>query len=373
MAETSEAADRAFWRHLVRPELAGLEAYVPASHAGLRAKLDAKEAPAWCSDRVRELVREALARVPLERYPDPRALELKDALALRGAPAAGEILIGSGSDEIIALLSVALARTRARNPQAVILTPTPTFVMYRVTAQAHGLKHASVPLDRDWDLDLAAMARAVDLMAPSVIYVASPNNPTGNAMTRARMAALAAKAPGALVVIDEAYAEYQGSSVRDLRAASPNIAILRTVSKLGLAALRIGWLEGPEDLVREIDKARQPFNTSALSQAVVAAILRDGWTEVGAAVGAVVVERARISEALGRMRDVVVTPSSANFVWVRTGRPAEEVHAALLARGVLVRSFHAAQGRMANHLRITVGSPRENDALLEAMVEATGG
>ena len=168
-------------------------------------------------------------------------------------------------------------------------------------------------------------------------------------------------------MLDEAYVDYAGESLRAWRARHPRLAILRTLSKVGLAALRIGWLEADEALVREVDKVRQPFNVSATSQAAAAAVLAEAWAEVQAHVGAVVKERGRVEAAVRSMAGWDVVPSQANFVWVGTPGPAAEAHAQLLARGVLVRSFHASGGRLGNRLRLTIGTSAENDALLEAL------
>jgi histidinol-phosphate aminotransferase len=361
-------------RSLLRTELADLTAYVPNDPPGITVRLDANEAPAAASDEVRTIVGRAMARVPLERYPDARASVLKDAIAARTGAKAEEILVGTGSDEVIALLLNALARPRPKLPQAVVLSPTPTFVMYRVTARAHGMKSLEVPLDAGWDLDAEAMKRAVLAVSPNVVFIASPNNPSGNRMSESRLVSVIEAAAGAFVVLDEAYVDYASGSLRDLRVRYPHLGILRTVSKVGLAALRVGWLEADAELVREIDKGRQPFNVSATSQAGAAAVLSEGWAAVSAQVAVVVRERRRVAEELSRIPGFAVTPSEANFLWVRTECPAQEVFAALATRGVLVRSFHAAGGRLANQLRITIGSASENDRLLEAMrgIEAGG-
>jgi histidinol-phosphate aminotransferase len=248
------------------------------------------------------------------------------------------------------------------------MTPSPTFVMYRVTARGHGLKPLEVPLDATWDLDVAAMKRALDFMPPNLVYVASPNNPTGNRVSQDRLEALCDAAPDALVVLDEAYVDYaSGGSLRALRDRHPNLGVLRTLSKVGFAALRVGWLEAEPELVRELDKVRQPFNLSATSQAAARAVLDDAWDHVTAATARVVREREVVTSALAALPGVEVTPSDANFVWVKTPRPAGEVHAALAARGVLVRSFHAIGGRLACQLRITIGRPEENARMLDAL------
>jgi histidinol-phosphate aminotransferase len=360
------------WSSLLRPELADLAAYVPAGAEGIRAKLDANEAPPNPSARVREAVARAVGRTALERYPDATAGELKAALAERTGARPQDLLVGNGSDEVISLLLTALARPRERATHVVVLVPTPTFVMFRVTSRAHGLRPVEVPLDAAWNLDVGAMTRAIEMMRPSVVCVASPNNPTGNRVSEDRLRALLAAAGDALVVLDEAYVDFAGGSLRHWRAEYPRLGVMRTLSKVGLAALRIGWLEADEGLVRELDKARQPFNVPATSQAAAAAVLREAWDDVQAHVASVVQERERVAAALREVPGLDVTPSQANFVWVGTPVPAAAAYEALRARGVLVRSFHASGGRLANRLRITIGTPAENDALLEALPRAVG-
>jgi histidinol-phosphate aminotransferase len=239
--------------------------------------------------------------------------------------------------------------------------------MYRVSARGHGVKPIEVPLDPEWDIDLRSMLRAVELMRPNIVFVASPNNPTGNRPSADRVQALIDAAPDALVVIDEAYADYANGHARALRATHGNVAILRTVSKLGLAALRVGWLEADAELVRELDKVRQPFNVSATSQAGVAAVLDGAWDAIQAHVSIVRAERERVFHELQTMPGVSTIPSEANFLWVKTERPAEAVFGDLVARKILVRSFHERGGRLAHQLRITVGTAAENDRLLEAL------
>jgi histidinol-phosphate aminotransferase len=385
---------------LLRPELGELTAYVPHDPPGIDLKLDANEAPP-CSAAVREVVARALAGVALERYPDPRALRLKEAIAKRTGAKVEDLLIGTGSDEVIALVTNALAWPRRRNTQGVILTPTPTFVMYRITARCHGMKPVEVPLDAAWDLDVAMTKRALAMMQPSVVFVASPNNPTGNRMSLDRLeeivraageptsasAALGAGRPsavaemmlkargsdegggGAFVIVDEAYVDYSGpfASVRPWRARYPHLGVLRTVSKIGLAALRVGWLEADAGLVAEIDKARQPFNVSATSQIAVAAVLEDAWEEIEAGVARVVASRERLAAALAALDGFSVTPSAANFVWVKTPLPCQQVFEHLAKDGILVRSFHTSGGRMGSQLRITVGTDAQHDRLLASL------
>ena len=390
---------------LLRPELAELVAYVPHDPPGIEVRLDANEAPP-CSLVVREVVARAVAGVALERYPDPRALRLKEAIALRTGAKVADLLVGTGSDEVIALVANALAWPRRRNTQGVILTPTPTFVMYRITARAHGLKPVEVPLDATWDLDVAMTKKAIAMMQPSVVFVASPNNPTGNRMSmdrleeivkaageggsgtgtgtgtgekaRSAMAAMLLSATGgeggeggAFVIVDEAYVDYSGpdASVRGWRERYPHLGILRTVSKIGLAALRVGWLEADAGLIGEIDKTRQPFNVSATSQAAAAAVLEEAWDDVQAGVARVVAGREALAAEITKLEGFSVTPSSANFLWVKTPIPSEKVFDLLARDGILVRSFHKIGGRLGSQLRITVGEDAQHERLLESLAK----
>lgn len=352
---------------LCRPELEELKAYVPHDPPGIRVKLDANEAPPSRSPAVKEAVLRAIANVALERYPDPRALRLKEAIANRTGAKPAELLVGSGSDEVISLLLTGLARPRDRAPQPVMLTPAPTFVMYKATARGHGWKPVEVPLDAGWDLDLGMTKRAVEMMKPNVVFLASPNNPTGNVMSADRVRGVLEAAPSSLVVVDEAYVDYAPASVRGWRADHANLAVLRTVSKIGLAALRVGWLEADAPLVAELDKVRQPFNVSATSQAAAAAVLEEAWDDVVADVKKTVAARAAVAAELAKLESFVVTPSGANFLWVKTPGPASEVWESLVKQGVLVRSFHAAGGRLTSQLRITIGTDAENEALVSAL------
>jgi histidinol-phosphate aminotransferase len=394
---------------LLRPELAELAAYVPHDPPGIEVKLDANEAPAP-SAAVREAVARAVAGVALERYPDPRASRLKEAIAKRTGARVEDLLVGTGSDEVIALVTNALAWPRRRNTQGVILTPTPTFVMYRITARAHGLKPVEVPLDSSWDLDVAMTKKAIAMMQPNVVFIASPNNPTGNQMSRDRLeeivraagesssststststsekarAAMAAMllnakgseegGGGAFTIVDEAYVDYAGpdASARGWREKYPHLGILRTVSKVGLAALRVGWLEADAGLVAEIDKTRQPFNVSATSQAAAAGVLEDAWDEIQAGVARVVAAREKLAAAIRALEGFSVTPSAANFVWVKTPIPSEKVMETLVSDGILVRSFHKIGGRLGAQLRITVGEDAQHERLLASLAKVRPG
>ncbi len=354
---------------LLRADLAELKSYEPRPGA-FEVRLDANEPPPLLSPESAAALARAIVPAQWNRYPDARAVALREAIAARCDARPEEILVGTGSDEVIALLLTALDRPRGKNPAPTIVVPTPTFVMYRLSARARGFKVIEVPLDKEWDLDVGSMRRAIEFAQPNVIFLATPNNPTGRRMSLDRIEAVIAAAPDALVVIDEAYIDFAGTSQLHLRKAHPNVAVLRTLSKIGFAALRVGWMIGPAELVREVDKARQPYNLPEPSQRGAVFVLEQLAEEVAQNCARVVAERGRLAAALAA-RGFGVTPSDANFLWVETRGPAEELVEALAARGVLVKSFHASGGRLARRVRITVGLPGENDRLL-AEIDACG-
>ncbi len=351
---------------LVPDELRALTAYtVPGGKAPV--KLDANESPWPLPTEARERIGRALAEVEMHRYPDARASELRTALATHLECGEDELVIGCGSDEVIAILLAALSQPREGRTRPTVLYPTPTFVMYRVSALAHGVEPVEVPLGPRWALDLDAMRSALDRTRPNIVFLASPNNPTGNAFDDEAIEAIVRVAPGALVVIDEAYRAFAGRTLADWTKRFDNVAVLGTLSKIGLAAARVGWVRVAPALAREIDKARQPFNLSALSQRVatlalgeLAHVLREHVREISR-------ERTRLGTELARIPSLEVYPSAANFFLLRHDGDTPGLVARLAESGILVRSFHAQGGVLAHHLRITVGTPPENDRLLAAL------
>jgi histidinol-phosphate aminotransferase len=350
---------------LLRPELSEVSPYVP--HPGEYAvRLDANEAPALLSARARARLAEEAAKVAWERYPDASSEALRAALAVRTGVSAAEVLVGVGSDELITMLLTAFSQPRERNQTPVVLTTTPTFVMYAMSAKVRAQRVLEVPLDSNWDLATSSLSAAIRVAEPSLLFLASPNNPTGNMMSGERLVQLIEAVPRSLVVLDEAYVDYADHDQLALYRRFENVAILRTLSKVGFAGLRVGWLVARPELIREIDKVRQPYNLSSLSQRLGTLAVTELAPEITALVSYVVRERARVTAALSELSTVEVTDSQANFLWVQTKRPAVEVFEGLKESGVLVRSFHARGGRLAHQLRITLGTSAENDAFLAA-------
>ncbi|WP_295413304.1 histidinol-phosphate transaminase [uncultured Thiodictyon sp.] len=348
---------------LVRPEIRALGAYHVPDPAGL-IKLDAMENPyTWPLELQSEWL-EVLRGASINRYPDPQGQIVQDALREAiGIPAGQGILLGNGSDELIQLLALTVAA-----PGRKVLSVEPGFVMYRMIALFAGLDYVGVPLAAaDFSLDLPAVLEALERERPALTYIAYPNNPTGNLFDEADVCRIIESAPG-LVIVDEAYAPFTDHSFLPRLGDWPNLLVLRTVSKMGLAGLRLGYLAGPPAWLHEIDKTRLPYNINVLTQVTAAFALRHRAV-LDAQTQAIRVERGRLYAALAAIPGVHAYPSDANFILLRlpAGR-ADAVFAGIKQRGVLVKNLNAAHPLLRDCLRVTVGMPQENDAFLAALV-----
>jgi len=353
--------DRSTIERLIRPEIRALSAYHVPDPTGL-IKLDAMENPYTWPDDIRQAWAEIVRTVELNRYPDPGAHAVKARLReVLAVPEGAELMLGNGSDELIQMICLALAR-----PDAVVMAPTPTFVMYEMIATFAGMRFIGVPLGDNFALDEAALLAAVERERPAVVFLAYPNNPTGNLFDSAAIERLLRAASG-LVVVDEAYHAFAHESYMDRLAEFDNLLVMRTLSKQGLAGLRLGMLAGAPAWLAEFDKVRLPYNLGSLTQASALFALEhidlmDNQT------ADIRVERERLYQALAALPGLRVWPSRANFILFRSeARAATEVFGALLEAGVLVKNLDRT---LPGCLRVTVGTPEENCAFLGALKHA---
>ena len=356
---------------LFRPELAELSAYrVPPTPPAV--KLDANESPWPLPPEARARLAAVLHTTELHRYPDGRATKLRETLAwgLGGTP--DEYVLGAGSDELISLLATATNRPRANAQRPVVVFPEPTFVMYRVTSRAHGWEAVGVPLDGTWNLDANAMIETIDRVRPNIVYYASPNNPTGNCFSGDVIETLIEAFPDTLHVIDEAYSAYSEQSFATWCQEHAQCALMGTLSKVGFAGIRVGWIRLAEPLANELEKVRQPFNLNTASQEIATLALTDLAPLLEEHITLVVAERERLTAELGRHEDLRCFPSDANFVLVEYTGEAPALCAALFEREIAVRQFPSGDPRLQRCIRITIGTPRENDCLIEAMGDILG-
>ncbi|WP_295882620.1 histidinol-phosphate transaminase [uncultured Thiohalocapsa sp.] len=350
---------------LIRDDIRALHAYHVPDSTGL-IKLDAMENPYPWPEALREDWLATLRQADLNRYPDPQGRDLQQALReAMGIRADMALLLGNGSDELIQMLALAVAA-----PGRKLLSLDPGFVMYRMIALFAGLEYIGVPLrELDFALDLDATLAAIEREQPALTFIAYPNNPTGNLFDAGAIERIIQASPG-LVIVDEAYAPFTDRSFLARLGDWPNLLVMRTVSKMGLAGLRLGYLAGPAEWLAEIDKVRLPYNVNVLTQASTAFALRHhaAWDGQTAAIRS---ERGKLFDALAALDGITPYPSEANFILVRTdpGRAAA-VFQGLLDRGVLIKKLDGAHPLLADCLRITVGTPEENAALLSALEAA---
>lgn len=345
---------------LIRPEILALSAYHVADASGL-VKLDAMENPYRLPEALRGQLGALLGDAAINRYPDPQAPGVQQALrAAFGIGPEYDLLLGNGSDELIQILAMALAK-----PGATLLAVEPSFVMYRMIAGFAGLRYVGVPLKADFSLDEAAMLEAVEREEPALTFLAYPNNPTGNAFDRGAVERIIAASPG-LVVVDEAYHAFAGGlSFLDALARFDNLVLMRTVSKLGLAGLRLGYMVGKPAWIGEFDKVRLPYNVNVLTQ-VAARHALEHVEVLEAQAATLVSERGKLFQALAALPGVQAFESQANFILFRVAR-AIKVFAGLKARGVLIKCLDGGHPLLNDCLRVTVGAPEENEAFLTAL------
>lgn len=374
----------------IRPDVRAMHAYAVVSAAGLT-KLDAMENPYRLPPALQTALGQRLAQVAINRYPGAETETLKQALAVHyQAPTDYGVVLGNGSDELITLLALTVLKTapallleqahkgRHHAQPATILAPQPGFVMYQLTAQLLGLQFVGVPLQDDFHLDEAAMLQAIAQHKPELVFLAYPNNPTGTLWHAASMRRIIAAVAqyGGMVVIDEAYQPFAGATWLDEIKAQPqantHVVVMRTMSKLGLAGARLGYLFARQELAQEIDKVRPPYNVSVLNSTCALFALEHAsvFAEQAAAICA---ERTRIEADLQQHPQLQVYPSRGNMILIRCqGAPeqAQQAHAGMQARGVLIKNVSTMHPMLANCLRLTVSTPQENTAMLAALKES---
>ncbi len=351
---------------IIRAEIAALSAYHVQQSAGF-IKLDAMENPYDFPAHLEDALLARLSKASLNRYPSADATELK--AAIREAmkiPADLDILLGNGSDEIIQIIAMALAK-----PGATLLSVEPAFVMFKMIATFCGLKYIGVPLKPDFEIDVEAMLAAIAREKPAVTFIAYPNNPTGNLFARDSIERIinACEKNYGLVVIDEAYFAFSRESFLHDIAKYPNAVLMRTVSKLGLAGARLGMLIGRREWLQEFDKLRLPYNINVMTQ-TAATFAMAHYDALLAQAEIITRERSRLAAALAANSGIEVFPSEANFLLIRVA-DSQLAFQRLLSRKILVKNPSQSHTLLSNTLRLTIGTPAENDAMILALQETS--
>ncbi len=345
---------------IIRRDVLAMTSYPVPDAAGF-VKLDAMENPFTLPAPLAQQLGERLAGVALNRYPAPRPealiARLKHAMDV---PPACELLLGNGSDEIISMITMACAK-----PGAKVLAPVPGFVMYQMAAKFAHVEFVGVPLTADFALDTDAMLAAIAEHRPAVVWLAYPNNPTGSLFDEAAIEAIIAAASQSLVVIDEAYQPFAERSWMARAGEFDNVVVMRTVSKLGLAGIRLGYLAGLPAWLNEFDKVRPPYNINVLTQAA-ADFMLDHLDVLDAQAAQLRAERAKLATAVAALPGTQVFDSAGNFLLVRVP-DAIAVFDTLLSARVLIKNVSKMHPLLANCVRLTVGSPDENAQLVAAL------
>ena len=323
-------------------------------------KLDGNESPFLLPNEVLEIVISEIRKIPINRYPDPEARSVREKISKLTGFSLDGIAIGNGSDELIGTIMATFSGGTRR-----VLYPVPTFSMYRITGTAFGLELFEVELDDRFDIDISETIKEIKKKNPDLIFLASPNNPTGNRFSDTSIFEILDQSKG-IVVLDEAYCDFAGRTFLNLIQKYENLIVLRSMSKVGFAGIRMGILFGRSEIVVEINKVRLPYNVNSLTQRT-AEVIFDNVGFVSENVQLITRERDRVFKVLKLISSIEAFPSDANFILFRVN-DADRIFKELLRKGILIRNFNS-PGRLENCLRVTIGTPEENDAFLRALGE----
>ena len=361
MSGDLDSKRQALIRELVPDAIRDLSVYHVPDASGY-IKLDAMENPYALPPELMPGLLKSLASVEVNRYPDAAATLLKSRLRKAfDIPQDVQLVMGNGSDELIMLLVVMLG-----GAGRTVLAPSPSFSMYRQISLFTGTNFHTVPLKQDFALDHGAMMDAIRVVAPSCVFLAYPNNPTGNYFEAEQVREIIRAAPG-LVVLDEAYYPFGGCSFMDEIEAFPNLVVMRTLSKSGFAGLRMGILAAPSAWAEEFEKMRLPYNLNSLSQAAASYCL-DHYELISRQVTSIVQLRETLFADLDIIDGIQVYPSATNFLLLRVG-DADALHSGLRQKGILVKNLHGSDPMLENCLRVTVGTEQENSSFIDALRE----
>ncbi len=323
-------------------------------------KLSSNENPFELPDWLKEEIGKEVKKIPFQRYPDPTSQELKEVIADLYKVKPENLVLGNGSDELIQLLTIIIGSL-----DRPVLYPVPTFPMYQVSADIVGRKRIEVPLNKDFQLDETFLEKVLEVK-PDLVFFASPNNPTGNTFNREIILKVADS--GIFTVVDEAYIDFSDKkSFLEEALQRENLVVLRTMSKIGLAGIRLGVLVGKEDVAKEIAKTRPPFNITYPTQVIGKVVLTKGREEIKKQIKVIKEERKKLIEEIKKVKGVKVYPSDANFFLIKVEN-GNWLHSELIKKGILVRNMSHLPF-MENCLRVSIGKPEENQAFLKALKE----
>lgn len=357
----------------IRPVIKKINAYHVPDSKGM-VKLDAMENPYRLPDELISQLEKKLSKAALNRYPDPSAKKLHNMLRnVMRIPDGKAIVLGNGSDELIQMLAMAIAdhehRSGEQAKKVCLMSFDPGFVMYKMISDFVGIDYVGVPLKKDFTLDMVETRRMINHHQPEIIFIAYPNNPSANCFDEKEIEEIISIAPS-MVVLDEAYYPFAQKSYMNRLTEFDHLLVMRTVSKMGLAGLRLGLLCGHQDIIKEIDKVRLPYNINVLTQ-VAAEFVLDNVSVLDEQAKLIREGREALLKDLNAISELEVFPSQANFILFRiTTGDANEIFETIKSSGVLIKNMRADAGLLKNTLRVTVGTPEENKAFIKALLEA---
>jgi len=343
---------------LIREEMLKQPGY-RADVTTCRIKMDANESPFTIPLALKEKLFEEMKKCHLNRYPEPGALHIRKRFAGYYGVHEDMMMVGNGSDELIQILCTTLLTS-----SSVVIAPVPTFVMYRIIALNSAHMVSEIPLNPSFDLDADKMLEQIAAQSPVLIFLSYPNSPTGNCFSERIVESIIEASPG-IVVIDEAYGSFSGKTLVPLLKKYDNLVILKTLSKVGLAAMRIGFLIGSSPLVYELDKVRLPYNVNSLSQASAGFYL-DHIDLFSSQTQEVMERRTELFDALKRINGIHPYPSDANFIFFSCDFDTDRVYSDLVQEGILIKNLNS-PGVLKNCMRVTVGTRNENEEFLNAL------
>jgi histidinol-phosphate aminotransferase len=352
-------------QEMVKKNIRELKAYKPEEIL-CPIRMEANENPFTINSSLKERVLESISRISLNRYPDSLATDLRKQISAKSGIKPESIIVGNGSDELIQMLITAFCENEDK-----VLFPVPTFSMFGIIAKSFGVNTIEIPLASEWDIDLAEIKKSYEKNLPKIIFLSTPNNPTGNCFSENKILDIIEKTYS-LVVVDEAYADFCGKTFIDQLKHSKNLIILKTLSKVGMAGLRVGYLIASKEIINILHKIRLPYNSNSLSQAAAKVILTNNEI-VESQVQQIIKGREFLLEELKKLQDkegITLFHSNANFILFKTEKDADIIHRKLTEEGVLIRNLNS-EGPLKNCLRVTVGRPEENDAFIKALKIAT--
>jgi histidinol-phosphate aminotransferase len=326
-------------------------------------KMDANENPFTIQEPLKRILRDRMRGVDLNRYPVAGAPDLRERFAKYFGVKKNMIMPGNGSDELIQILCMAM-KSRIKG----VLVPVPTFSMYKIIAVNTGNKVVEVPLDKKFDLDVDAITGRIKDNFPALIFLSCPNSPTGNIFSRGKIEAIIKITPG-MVIIDEAYAAFSGQSLISLLKKYDNVIFLKTISKLGMASIRLGFLIGNPDIIVQLDKVRLPYNINSLSQ-TAASFFLNYEREFSKQIMEIIQRREELYQGLKQIKWIKAYPSRANFIFFSCAFDSNRIYNKLVAKGIVVKNLNVPP-LIPNCIRVTVGTKKENEAFLNALKNIT--